>query len=73
MKRKTIKDIAENANTSIATVSRVLNNNGYSVSESLKEKVLASAAELNYIPNLAGKQLKTNENDEIGVVSTQYL
>ncbi|SFE21316.1 transcriptional regulator, LacI family [Lentibacillus persicus] len=68
MKRKTISDIAKLANTSTATVSRVLNNSNYPVSESLRKKVLNSATELKYVPNLAGKQLKTNESNEIGVI-----
>ena len=43
------KEIAKEAGVSIATVSRVMNNNGY-VSEKNKEKVKDSLIKLNYKP-----------------------
>lgn len=67
-KKPTISDIAKLANTSVATVSRVLNDSGYPVRESLRKRVLDAAAQLNYVPNLVGKQLKTNTSNEIGVI-----
>lgn len=68
MKKVTIVDIAKLAGTSTATVSRVLNKSNYPVKPYLKDKVLKIAEELNYSPNLVGKQLKTNKSNEIGVV-----
>ncbi|OUM93672.1 MAG: LacI family transcriptional regulator [Thermobacillus sp. ZCTH02-B1] len=69
MKKKvTIHDIARMANVSAATVSRVLSNSDYPVSQSLREKILKIAAETNYVPNLLGKQLKKNTSTTIGVV-----
>ena len=76
MKNATIYDVAKLAGTSTATVSRVLNNNGYSVKVELREKVIQAAKELNYTPNLLGMLLKTNESWDIGVIipciSNQY-
>ncbi|WP_347861961.1 LacI family DNA-binding transcriptional regulator [Salimicrobium sp. PL1-032A] len=46
----TIKDVARKAQVSTATVSRVLNGNGYVHSET-KEKVANAIKELNYRPN----------------------
>lgn len=71
LKRKkaaTISDIARAANTSIATVSRVLGDSGYPVSAALREKVKQIAKEFNYSPNLLGRMLKKNEISDIGVI-----
>jgi len=67
-KPATIRDIARAANVSTATVSRVLSNSGYPVRAAVRENVLRVAAELNYIPNMVGKQLKKNTSHTIGVV-----
>ncbi|WJH34676.1 LacI family DNA-binding transcriptional regulator [Paenibacillus aurantius] len=67
-KPATIHDIARLAGVSSATVSRVLSNSGYPVSAKLREKILRTAKEVHYVPNLLGKQLKTNINTTIGVI-----
>lgn len=59
----TIKDVAKKANVSVATVSRVMNNQG-GYSEKTKQRVLAVIKELGYHPNaiargLVGKRTKT--------------
>lgn len=64
----TIHDIAKIANVSSATVSRVLSNSDYPVSKALREKIQRIAKEENYIPNLLGKQLKTNSSMTLGVI-----
>lgn len=64
----TIHDIAKLANVSSATVSRVLSNSQYPVSSELRLRIQRLAKEQNYIPNLLGKQLKTNNNTTIGVI-----
>lgn len=64
----TIHDIAEMAKVSPATVSRVLSNSDYPVSKGLQERVRRIAEEVNYIPNMLGKQLKKNESTTIGVI-----
>lgn len=66
--KATIQDVARLAGVSTATVSRVLSNNGYPVSRELAEKIRKVAEEINYVPNLLGKQLKKNSNNTIGVI-----
>mgnify|MGYP000353810950 CR=1 FL=1 len=64
----TIYDIAKNANTSAATVSRVLSESNYPVSVGMREKIKRIAKEFNYVPNISGRQLKTNKSMTIGVI-----
>lgn len=59
----TIRDVAKMAGVSVATVSRVLNQNGY-VNKETEKAVLKSMKELSFEPNpvargLAGKTMKT--------------
>lgn len=67
-KPATIHDIALMANVSPATVSRVLSNSDYPVSQELQDRIRQIAEEVNYIPNMLGKQLKKNESTTIGVI-----
>jgi len=67
-KRITIHDIAREAGVSSASVSRVLSNSNYPVSEKLRNKIMNLAEQMNYIPNEIGKQLKTDNNMTIGVI-----
>lgn len=62
-----MKDIAEKANVSLSTVSFCLNNNGR-VSPETRKKVLRIARELNYVPNLAARELAGKSSSTIGVV-----
>lgn len=68
MKTKvSIKDVAEKANVSIATVSRVFN--GYKdVSQKTKEKVYRIANELNYVPNVAARELSSKKFIKIALI-----
>lgn len=66
--RTTIKEIAKQANTSTATVSRVLRNSNYPVREELRQRVLDAAKEIQYTPNLIGRYLKNGTSHEIGVI-----
>lgn len=67
-KAPTINDIAQAANTSTATVSRVLSGSDYPVSAAMREKVKQIAKEFHYTPNLLGRMLKKNETNDIGVI-----
>lgn len=63
----TILDVAKKAKTSIATVSRVLNNQtGYS--EKTRKKVLKVVDELGYEYNAIARSLKLNKTNTIGVI-----
>lgn len=67
MANNTIKDIAKLAGVSIATVSRVVNQN-YPVSELAREKVLKAITELNYRPNAIARSLKMEDTHTIGLL-----
>jgi len=67
-KSVTIYDIAKKVETSTATVSRVLSNSNYPVSQELRKKIIKVAKALNYVPNMSGRQLKTNKSMAIGVI-----
>lgn len=66
-KNSTIHDISKKLNLSIATVSRALNNSP-KVSPGTKEKVLATARELNYQQNQVALALKSGKTKFVGVV-----
>lgn len=64
----TIQDIADKANVSISTVSRVLNGN-VRVAEAKKSAVLAAVEELNYQPNIFAQGLARGQSKTIGVIT----
>lgn len=64
----TIQDVARVSGVSVATVSRVLNNN-YKVSEKTRKIVLDTIKQLDYRPNIVGRNLSRNKNRTILVVS----
>ncbi len=66
-KRATIKEVAEKAGVSKATVSYVLNNTK-KVSESTKERVLQAARELQYAPDFTAVSLTKKKSRMIGVI-----
>lgn len=66
----TIKDIAQLAGVSLATVSRVINQTG-NVSPALREQVLAAVETLNYQPSAPARSLRRRETRLIGVLIPQ--
>ncbi len=66
-KKTTIYDIAKKLNITAATVSRALNNNP-KISESTRELVLQTAAEMNYKPNKLALALKSGKSHNVGVI-----
>lgn len=69
--RPTITDVAKRANTTVATVSRVINNSAY-VSPGIRSQVEAAIKELAYIPNVYARSLKTNKSTTLGVVLRKF-
>ena len=67
MRDSKIIDVAQKANVSPATVSRVLNGSPL-VTGKTQEKVLKAIQELNYTPNAMGKQLRSRKTMTLGVV-----
>lgn len=63
----TVKDVAQLANVSVGTVSKVLSNDR-TVKEALRARVLKAVSDLNYRPNMAARALRTNHASIIGLV-----
>ncbi len=62
-----IKDVAQEANVSIATVSRVINNIPL-VNEETRLRVLAAIKKTGYKPNAVARSLKLQKSNTIGVI-----
>jgi LacI family fructose operon transcriptional repressor len=62
-----IKDVAEVAGVSTATVSRVLSN-GLHVRPEVRERVLATVERLGYRPNLVARSLRSQQSSTIGLI-----
>lgn len=62
-----IKDVAEAAGVSTATVSRVLSN-GLHVRPEVRERVLATVERLGYRPNLVARSLRSQQSNTIGLI-----
>ena len=63
----TIRDVARHLNLSITTVSRALD--GYDdVAADTRERVIAAARELGYVPSRAARQLRRKRADAIGYI-----
>ncbi len=71
-KRPGLKEVAEIAQTSVATASRVMNNTGY-ISEDTRARVLRAAQTLNYYPNLRAKELRQQRSHFIGLLIPNLL
>ena len=68
----TIKDLAEQLNISVSTVSRALKNNP-EISEQTREAVQRLAKKLGYRPNPIAVALKTHKSNTIGVIVPQIV
>ncbi|MFC5639856.1 LacI family DNA-binding transcriptional regulator [Kitasatospora cinereorecta] len=65
----TLQRVADHAGVSIATASRVLHGGGgRAVGEELRGRVLAAAAELNYIPNAPAQALARARTSVVGLI-----
>lgn len=63
----TIKNVAEAAGVSTATVSHVFNETRF-VAEETKQRVLDVAANLGYVPNVSASGLRSNRSKRIGLL-----
>ena len=66
----TIKEVAEYAGVSVATVSRVVNNTGR-VSPELRRRVLAAMDALNYQPSALARSLRRRRTQTVGILVPQ--
>lgn len=69
MTKVTLKDIAGQVGISQQTVSKVLNQRNFTVSDATRKKILAAARRLNYKPNLFARSLKTGRTNMIGITT----
>ncbi|MFI0820574.1 LacI family DNA-binding transcriptional regulator [Streptomyces sp. NPDC021098] len=67
-----IKDVAQRAGVSVATVSRVLNDHP-AVRTDTRDKVLAAVADLGYRPNAVARSLRTHQTRALGLVISDVL
>lgn len=67
-----ISDVAKAANCSAATVSRVLSNSDYPVSDELRQRIFSAANKLGYISNPYGRILRTSVNPSIGIIIPSF-
>ncbi|MEH7130233.1 LacI family DNA-binding transcriptional regulator [Neobacillus drentensis] len=65
--KPTIEDVAKLANVSIATVSRVINNQG-GVRKITEEKIVNAISELGYIRSAVARSMKRKETNTIGII-----
>ena len=63
----TLADVAQLAGVVTMTASRALNGTGYA-SETVRQRVLKAAAELDYRPNMVARQLRSQRLSAIGVL-----
>lgn len=63
----TIKDIARRSGAGIATVSRVVNNNGY-VADATRKRVEQAIKDLGYRPNAGARMMRSGRSNLIGVL-----
>lgn len=69
----TIRDVAEAAGVSIATVSRVLNNKDHPVGAETRQRILTCAESLGYQPNVAARSLRTDRSATVGIVADDIV
>ncbi|UCB46059.1 MAG: LacI family DNA-binding transcriptional regulator [Spirochaetota bacterium] len=67
----TIRDVAKQANVSIATVSRIINRKG-KYSTKTEQKVNEAIEKLGYTTNVIAKKLKTGTTRTIGLVTCEF-
>lgn len=63
----TMKEISKLSGVSVATVSRIINNNGR-YSKETEDRVMSIIKEHNYSPSMLGKGLRTRKTNTIGIV-----
>lgn len=62
-----LRDVAELVGCSLATVSNAINGRGR-MSEDTRKAILEKCAEMNFVPNSAGRSLRLQRTDAVGVI-----
>lgn len=68
-----LTDVAEAAGVSIATASRALTNSNHPMADKTRQRVLKTAEELGYRPNLIARGLRTERTYTIGLIVENIL
>lgn len=68
-KRISIVDVARLANTSTTTVSRIINDTGYPVSEDVRKRVIKAVEDLKFTPSISAQQLRQDFSQMIGLIA----
>jgi DNA-binding LacI/PurR family transcriptional regulator len=69
MRKTTLRDVAQEAGVSVATVSYVLNNvSNQTIPEETRQRVFEAASKLHYVQNLTAKALSLGKTNVIGVL-----
>jgi LacI family transcriptional regulator len=63
-----LHDVAQLAGVSVATVSRVMSGSRHPVSDETRQKVLAAADSLSFVPNRLARALVTARSQTVGVI-----
>lgn len=71
--RMTIKEIAELAGVSTATVSKILNDKDQDISEATRKRVLDIVERVGYIPNGIAKSLRMKNTKTIGIIMPDVM
>ena len=66
--RTTLKQVAARAGVSVTTVSLVLNDAPASIGDATRERVLAVAGELGYVPSAAARSLASGRTHTVGLI-----
>jgi LacI family transcriptional regulator len=69
----TLVDVAREADVSVSTAGRVLRDGGWPVDAELRERVLAAADRLSYVPNLLARTLRAGRPALVGLVVGNML
>ncbi len=67
MKAATIRDVADRAGVSVASVSRTLNGAG-SVTEATRARIMEAVNALQYVPHSGARSLSTSKTQTVGVI-----
>jgi DNA-binding LacI/PurR family transcriptional regulator len=66
-RRKTLRDVAKEANISVSTVSRVINNEKF-ISDDVRDRVNKAVKKFNYEPQWAARSLRTRKTNIIAII-----
>jgi LacI family transcriptional regulator len=66
--RVSIRDVAREAQVSITTVSRVINDTDYPVSAEVRRRVQETVEKLGYVPSMSARQLRRFHTDVVGLI-----